>query len=55
MKIFIDLTVSLEYPDADIFPPKKELENDFVKMFKGEGLVVHGIEITNYRSEAGDD
>lgn len=54
MKIIFNISTTIEIPDADIFPPKEEVENDLVKWFKDEGMILHGLEVTNYCIAADD-
>lgn len=48
MRILFNLLTTIEVPDADKFPPREEVEKELVKMFEGEGMIAHGLEITNY-------
>lgn len=48
MRILLNLLTTIEIPDADEFPPKAEAERQFVDFFKSEGMIAHGLEITNY-------
>ena len=48
MRILFDLLTTIEIPDAGVFPPREEAEKAMVKLFKSEGIIVHGLEITNY-------
>lgn len=48
MRILFNLLTTIEIPDADIFPPREEVEKMLTDFFKGEGMIAHGLEITNY-------
>ncbi|MBO7727999.1 MAG: hypothetical protein J6S50_05750 [Oscillospiraceae bacterium] len=46
---------TIEVPDADKFPPREEVEKGLVQLFAEEGMVAHGLEITNYGVPAEED
>lgn len=53
MKILFNLMTTIEIPDAEIpegksLPPREEMEKAIVELFEGEGMIAHGLEITNY-------
>ena len=48
MRILFNLCTTIEVPDADCFPPREDLETALVNMFEDEGMIAHGLEITNY-------
>ena len=48
MRILFNLLTTIEVPDADVFPPREEAEKELVKFFASEGMIAHGLEITNY-------
>ena len=56
MKILFNLMTTIEVPDAEIFPPRERVEQDLVDFFAEEGMIAHGLEVTNYcvPSEEGD-
>ena len=59
MKILFNLMTTIEIPDADKFPPREEAEKDLREFFECEGMIVHGLEVTNYcvpgEEESNDD
>ena len=48
MRILFNLMTTIEVPDADCFPKREEVEKELVEFFKSEGMIAHGLEITNY-------
>lgn len=48
MRILFNLLTTIEIPDAEVFPPRKQVEETIVKLFEHEGMIAHGLEITNY-------
>ena len=48
MRILFNLLTTIEVPDADFFAPREEVEEAIVKLFENEGMIPHGLEITNY-------
>ena len=48
MRILFNLLTTIEIPDAEVFPPKEQAEEAIVKLFESEGMITHGLEITNY-------
>lgn len=48
MKIMFNLSVTIEIPEADGFPPKDDLEQALSDFFLTEGMITHGLEVTNY-------
>ena len=48
MRIMFNLTTTIEVPEADIFPPREEVERQLTVLFADEGMVVRRIEVTNY-------
>lgn len=48
MRILFNLLTTIEIPDAAVFPPIEEVEKEFVKLLENEGMIVRGLEITNY-------
>ena len=48
MKILFNLLTTIEIPDADEFPPRAEVEKALVEFFRNEGMIAHGLEVTNY-------
>jgi hypothetical protein len=39
---------TIEVPDAEKFPPREEVEKELTDFFLSEGMIAHGLEITNY-------
>ena len=52
MRISFNLTTTIEIPDVDKVPSREEVEKEFIDFFADEGLITHGLEITNYRAIA---
>lgn len=51
MRILFNLYTTIEVPDAGKFPPKEEIEKELVEFFfADEGIIAHGLEITDYRA-----
>lgn len=48
MRILFNLMTTIEVPDAEIFPPREEVEKALVDFFAIEGMIAHGLEVTNY-------
>ena len=48
MKILFNLLTTIEISNADNFPPKEEVEKMLVEFFAAEGMIAHGLEVTNY-------
>lgn len=48
MRILFNLLTTIEIPDADVFPPREKVEKELVEFFASEGMIAHGLEITNY-------
>ena len=48
MRILFNLMTTIEVPDAEQFPPREEVEKQLFEFFKSEGMIAHGLEITNY-------
>ena len=48
MRILFNLMTTIEVPDAEKFPPREEVEKELADFFRSEGLIAHGLEITNY-------
>ena len=48
MRILFNLMTTIEVPDADKFPPREEVEKELTDFFRSEGMIAHGLEITNY-------
>lgn len=48
MRILFNLLTTIEVPDADVFLPREEVEKELVDFFASEGMIAHGLEITNY-------
>ena len=48
MKILFNLLTTIEIPDAEVFPPREQVEEFLVKLFEYEGMIAHGLEVTNY-------
>lgn len=55
MRILFNLYTTIEVPDANKFPPKEEVEKELVDFFADEGIIAHGLEITNYRAIADEE
>ena len=55
MRILFNLMATIEVPDADKFPPREEVEKELVQFFAEEGMIAHGLEITNYCVSAEED
>lgn len=51
MKILFNLMATIEIPDADEFPPKEAAEKELREFLECEGMIVHGLEVTNYTAE----
>lgn len=48
MRILFNLLTTIEIPDAEKFPPREEVEQMLIELFKSEGMEAHGLEVTNY-------
>lgn len=48
MRILFNLMTTIEVPDAEEFPPREEVEKELTDFFRSEGMIAHGLEITNY-------
>ena len=48
MRILFNLLTTIEIPDAEVFPPREQVEEAIVKLFESEGMIAHGLEVTNY-------
>ena len=48
MRILFNLMTTIEVPDAEKFPPREEVEKELTDFFRSEGMIAHGLEITNY-------
>ena len=48
MKVVFTLHTTIEVPDAELFPPKEEVERQMIDFFKSEGMEAHELEVTNY-------
>ena len=48
MRILFNLLTTIEVPDADEFPPREEVEKQLIEFFASEGMIAHGLEVTNY-------
>ena len=48
MKILFNLLTTIEIPNADNFPPREEVEKMLAEFFAAEGMIAHGLEVTNY-------
>lgn len=48
MRILFNLMTTIEVPDADLFPPREEVEQQLSDFFRSEGMIAHGLEVTNY-------
>lgn len=48
MRILFNLFTTIEIPDADNFPPREDVETALVNLFEDEGMIAHGLEVTNY-------
>ena len=48
MRILFNLLTTIEIPDADFFAPREEVEEAIEALFQNEGMITHGLEITNY-------
>ena len=55
MKILFNLLTTIEIPDADFFAPREQVEEAIVKLFESEGMIAHGLEVTNYAVPAEED
>lgn len=55
MRILFNLTTTIEVPEADLFPPKDEVERQLTAFFADEGMVAHGLVVTNYAVIAKDE
>lgn len=55
MRILFNLLTTIEVPDADFFAPREQVEEAIVKLFESEGMITHGLEITNYAVPAEED
>lgn len=55
MRILFNLMATIEVPDAEEFPPRAEVEKELVQFFAEEGMIAHGLEITNYGVPAEED
>jgi hypothetical protein len=52
MRVLFNLFTTIEVLDADEFPPKEEVERQLVDFFMYEGMIAHGLEVTNYCAPA---
>jgi len=48
VRILFNLLTTIEIPDAEVFPPREQVEEAIVKLFESEGMIAHGLEVTNY-------
>ena len=48
MKILFNLWTTIEVPDAEEFPPREGVEKQLIDFFEAEGMIAHGLEVTNY-------
>ena len=48
MRILFNLMTTIEVPDAEEYPPIEEVEKEFANFFQSEGMIAHGLEITDY-------
>ena len=48
MRILFNLLTTIEIPDAEVFPPREQVEEFIIKLFESEGMLARGLEITNY-------
>lgn len=48
MRILFNLMTTIEVPDAEEFPPREEVEKELTDFLRSEGMIAHGLEITNY-------
>lgn len=48
MRILFNLLTTIEIPDAEIFPPREEVKKQLIEFFASEGMITHGLEVTNY-------
>ena len=48
MKILFNLWATIEVPDAEEFPPREDVEKQLIDFFAAEGMIAHGLEVTNY-------
>lgn len=55
MRILFNLMTTIEVADADKFPPRAEVEHGIIEMLAREGMIAHGLEITNYGAIAEDE
>lgn len=55
MKILFNLLTTIEIPDADNFPPREEVEKMLAEFFAREGMIAHGLEVTNYCAPAEEE
>ena len=49
MRILFNLMTTIEVPDAEEFPSREVVEKELTDFFRSEGMIAHGLEITNYR------
>ena len=43
-----NLTAKIEVPDADIFPPVREVKRQLAELLADEGLMAISLDVTNY-------
>lgn len=48
MKILFNLWTTIEVPDAEEFPPREDVEKQLIDFFAAEGMIAHGLKVTNY-------
>ncbi len=48
MRILFNLLTTIEVQDAEVFPTREQFEEAIVELFESEGMIAHGLEITNY-------
>ena len=51
MTLKFNLMATIEVPNADKFPPKEEIEKSIAEMLEFEGMVSHGLAVTDYTAE----
>lgn len=48
MRILFNILAKIEVPDVDEFFPRVEVEKELTETLKNEGMIVHGLAVTNY-------
>ena len=55
MRILFNLMTTIEVPDADVFPPREDVEKQLIEFFAEDGMIAHGLKVTNYAVPAEEE